>query len=203
MKLPFLFDESLLTSLGWTVQDNVGSLYSYVNTKDPERRHLVLLHEADKIKIIVNYDTKEIKKASYADFSGHTHFELDGKWTTFDRYGVEDSFYVSAGGDLNVKVNEQLKRISGRRTEVADAGGFISLPQVGFRVTRKWVEAAIATLRSGKTVSLSPSGFGTGYTLFSKLAGRRRWGARTASEELCRVLAPTGERIFFITQEMD
>jgi hypothetical protein len=202
MKLPFLFNETALTSLGWTVQDNVGSLYSYVNAEDPERRHLVLTHEADKIKIIVNYDTKTGHK--YGGFSGHTHFELDGKWSTFDRYGVEDSFYLDfETGDLNVKVTEQLKRIKEKRDRVAEGGGFITLPQVGYRVTRKWVEQAILTLRSGKTVSLHPSGFGTGYTLFSKLAGRKRWGAKYASEELCKVLAPTGERIFFISQEMD
>lgn len=213
-KLPFLFNEAALIAQGWAVEYAMGSLYGYsASTKNPLDRHILLKNEAQNVKIHLNYDVRRRnkKKDQYVSFDGHTSFLIGDSWSTFDRYGVEDSFYLKPVGivvrskwdnqDLNVAVAEQMARITERREKLAAAGGFISIPDLGFRVVRARLDEMTAALKAGKGTSLSPSGFGRGYFLKANI-GRGYLGQwKRASEELKKFFSV--DSLYYMETEHD
>lgn len=100
--------------------------------------------------------------------SGHTRFLHKGAWLSFDRTGVEDSFYhvpLFKGhgvSDLNVIVAEQIERVKKRLEYFASA---VSIPGIPFTVAPDGVEPLKQRLAKTGVVSFHPSGFGTGYRL--------------------------------------
>jgi hypothetical protein len=120
--------------------------------------------------------------------SGHVEYKANGKWYTFDRRGVEDSFYfialwkgdTSGKKDLNVLVADQLKRIEAKREYHATA---IPVPGLPFTVAPDGVEKLKKQLQTMRTIHFTPSGFGTGYAV-SKLRSGYRYGEKRASPEL-------------------
>lgn len=97
--------------------------------------------------------------------SGHVNF--DG--LTFDRLGVEDSFYflpMWEGDkdvyDLNSIIPEQLARIEKARASHKTA---ITVPGLPFSVQPKELERLKKQLRETGRIQFMPSGFGTGYVV--------------------------------------
>ena len=133
---------------------------------------------------VLKTDTVEIKFDS-AFSSGHTRFKsANGRWHTFDRIGVEDSFYFASlykgddnAYDVNAIVAEQLARIE---KALAAAATAISIPGIPFTVQPARLAAMKEQLAAGKCITFTPSGFGTGYVI-SKQAPK--WDARRAIRE--------------------
>jgi len=134
----------------------------------------------DRIKIKMDFylDTK-VKSSWDTVASGHTTFSSAQGDRSFDRLGVEDSFYVNGDSTIQSvteKINEQIERIKTSRQRLAQSE---SIPGLPFLVTPETKASITAKLSSGKSHSFMPSGFGTGYRI-SKRGGR--WAKRCSSE---------------------
>ena len=127
---------------------------------------------------------------SYDVATGHVTFDSDKGRRSFDRHGVSDSFYIrNPERDYNdnapdpiTQANEAIKdfievKIPEARARIA---GSEKLPGSSFLVTPQQKEK----LRATGGLTLTPSGFGTGYhftTTHPSVTASR--GARPASEE--------------------
>ena len=105
------------------------------------------------------------------DGAGHTTFKLfDGSTVSFDRRGIDDSFYHYASWsrtidkeDLNALVAEQIQRVT---QYLEKAATFISIPGLPFTTTPQALEIQKKKLRSKNGhITLCPAGFGTGYII--------------------------------------
>lgn len=106
-------------------------------------------------------------KSQRVSFSGTTRFKVDDGYRTFDRLGVEDSFY---GDDqqstLKGLVQQQMERVNKTRDRI---GRSESIPDgFGWMVTPETKKEYSERLQSGGCVSFRPSGFGTGKTLYGR-----------------------------------
>ncbi len=102
--------------------------------------------------------------------SGHTCYKNEaGSWLSFDRRGVEDSFYLGdyspSVEELPTVIQEQLERIA-KSKETSKK--MLSIPGFGFRIHQDNLEAVKKKLQTGGSHSFTPSGFGTGHVLRAK-----------------------------------
>lgn len=104
------------------------------------------------------------------DCSGHTVFKTEkGGWATFDRRGVEDSFYLGSYGDSPADVSrviqEQLVKIEASKET---SKKMVTIPGFGYSVHQDQLESLKKKLASGQSHSFTPSGFGTGHRVSTK-----------------------------------
>jgi hypothetical protein len=108
------------------------------------------------------------KPASYdSKASGHTSFTTSQGVRTFDRTGVEDSFYLQLADtveDVLQRFRDQIKRVAESRARIDRSE---SIPGLGFLATPELKAQVTAELKAGKSHSFTPSGFGTGYRLYT------------------------------------
>jgi hypothetical protein len=145
--------------------------------------HKVLTLEGEGVKISI-----EFYKADPEDFSlgsGHVTFSTSHGERTFDRRGVEDSFYVDNPGykystsarDPIEETNKTIRDMIDRRIPEARlrADNSERVPGLSFTVTPERRDSLKKTGR----LSLTPGGFGRGYTFTTK---KNSW-AQPATEE--------------------
>jgi hypothetical protein len=120
-----------------------------------------------EIKIVISSPTDK-----YMAGSGHTSFATKLGRRTFDRRGVEDSFYVEPGLDVEKTNAQVLRQIEKVAESVARMERSVAVPIWGFTVTPETLEEIKGKLTKGKTHTFTPAGFGTGYVLSKK---RSRW----------------------------
>jgi hypothetical protein len=200
-KLPFLFDESKLPA-GWMVKYGEGDFEDA--DRSDELKHILLTNEAEQITIGVNYGAGRHKSYDMAD--GHVTFVDGKKEYTYDRLGVDDSFYVSykkkdyTSNDLNAIILEQVERVHTSRERDKNEGGRVSVPGTNIEVTKARQAELSATLQSGKYVQITPSGFGTGYS-FTR--GQRYQYSKRASAAQMAFFGITDGRLFVDTLDCD
>jgi hypothetical protein len=119
---------------------------------------------------VLKSDTIEMRFSQTG--SGTTNFrKSDGAWLTFDRRGVEASFYHQPlwKGDkvksLNAIVKEQIQRVAERLKYYETA---LEVPTIPFTISPSRKEDLIKQLRTRGSISFMPSGFGTGYTITTR-----------------------------------
>lgn len=144
----------------------------------------VLVLKGDGIEIEIWFSGG---RDSYSLASGHVTFETSAGRRTFDRYGVEDSFYIDnpakmgGEGDVIQQANEAIRRFVEERVPEARAQLDRSerVPGIPFEVTPERKAAVTEALRGSGRYKFMPSGFGTGYTLTTKAT---RYGAPAPRE---------------------
>lgn len=194
LRLPFIFD-GLVTANDWDMTYGTGWYGFFGPSQDKDRRWIKLAHKTEKVEVVVNYDLKRKRNKWDDSFSGSTFYiDAEGEKCSFDRTGVEDSFYVARRGckktygynTFEEVAAGELKRVQETLARIKAAGGFISVPDIGFRVTKASKDEKTAALKAGKSISFTPGGFGIGYTLFTngRLARRYGYGCHAASEAL-------------------
>lgn len=97
--------------------------------------------------------------------SGHTNFSTERGQRTFDRVGVDDSFYVNPGDTadtLREKLVEQITRVAASRERLARSEAVPGLPG-GWVVTPERRAEIGKVLASGRGYDFRPAGFGIGY----------------------------------------
>lgn len=103
--------------------------------------------------------------------SGTTNFLYDGTEYTFDRLGIEQSFYFGGEWDsfksLSEAAQAQVLRVLNRKKQLQEQGGLVTVPGTRIQITRSKQQELTKQLSSKGRISVYPSGFGTGYT-FSK-----------------------------------
>lgn len=124
---------------------------------------LNLLNSTVKIKIRTCVDDKTTKIC----FSGDTLYFSFGKWYTFSRRGIEDSFYSPWDGDLskwdiNEVVAAQIKRAEDAIVKAQASGPRITIFP-GISVTQARLDEDAVKVNNFKKVVYLPGGMGTGY----------------------------------------
>lgn len=168
------------------------------HTENEFRKHMETLNipegftarfrEADSWGILTYIVAKEGDVEFRFDVTGcgHTDFTIEGgKRGTFDRLGVEDSFYWLVWGgefkDLNAIVVEQFKRIKKSRAFYKKA---IEVPTLPFKVAPSRVVELKRQLQKYGSVTFTPGGFGTGYVVSKNSVQEFKWGGKRADVEL-------------------
>lgn len=158
----------LITSLA-TPHNFVMTVSSEVPYNEPGLFTVTIRSEAIKIELDVNFDSKH----SYYLADGHVHFDA-GKhgWRSFDRYGVESSFYINTPKsekevktfvqDVNKKILEQIVRAA---DAIKGYQNRIQVPGTQFTVTPEGKAEIVEKLRDGQRHTFYPSGFGSSLTL--------------------------------------
>jgi hypothetical protein len=158
-------------------------------TETTEKRRFVaggevttLSLESDDTVISMVFDA-EGSSESYVIASGHVSFDTAAGRRTFDRLGVEDSFYIdnpakdfTDSGDPNVKLNETIKEFIEVKIPASRERAAVSEKVPGTDLLISPAQKEV--FRSTGRVTLAPSGFGTQYT-FSRT---NIPGAKTATE---------------------
>ncbi len=147
-----------------------------------ETRWALLTNEDDSIRIAVDVNNgpemhaprgqtpggRRKRARALISGSGHTAYKDEsGTWRTFDRRGVDDSFYLGAYGDndVNLVVQKQIERVASARERSKQ---MVQIPGFGFRIHQDQVEAVKKKLQSGGSHTFTPAGFGTGHRLSTK-----------------------------------
>jgi hypothetical protein len=115
---------------------------------------------------------------------GTCKFKIGDGWRTFDRRGVDDSFYwkpLYKGHEVNLEetFEELFKRIAKSREFSLTA---INVPEIGHSVSPERLTTLKGELNKKGSISFYPSGFGTGYNITKKTT--RRFGVKRATKAL-------------------
>ena len=111
-----------------------------------------------------------------------TRYKAAGSEFSFDRLGVEASFYFESLETLRKQFQEQVERVREAQQRLARSTK-CNLGPVTLFMTQESIDKMIATLKAGKVHSYHPSGFGTGYQ-FSIRNISNRYDRAKASKEL-------------------
>lgn len=146
--------------------------------------HDLHLKHAECELIARNYVKESQGKSEYG-ISGTTKFLYKGKEYTFDRRGIEDSFYLgdkySTYKTLDEAMVGELERVRVRIKNLNDQGGLVPVPGTSIQITEKHKSELVERIKSTGSVAIHPSGFGQGYT-FSKML-RSRYDQRATAEQ--------------------
>ena len=119
--------------------------------------------------------------------TGHVSFKTEKGWFSFDRRGVEDSFYWKPlydkddrETDPNKIIVEQLARIAKRQEYYSSA---VSIPGIPFTVAPDGITALKQRLTKEGSVSFHPAGFGTGYVVTRRKPKMLKYGNKRAAPE--------------------
>lgn len=142
--------------------------------------HLPVEWDTDK-KV---YNLIKLKNLRHSECQavGHTSFTTDKGTRTFDRTGVEDSFYINYNDDIaavQAKLEGQIKKVAESRERIK---GMINIPGIPFLTSPEGKSQITTLLRAGKSHSFTPSGFGTGYQIYSRKAPFDRYDGRAKPE---------------------
>ena len=137
----------------------------------------------------IHLDISVMMKKNKPDLSvtGSTKFIALGKMFSFDRIGIDNSFYLSHDGydpipsDVNKVVVAQIQRA---KEGIKDMSEKIQVPELGFYISKEKQEKMSKLLKAGKSTSLTPSGFGIGYQLIGRRVRTTQWGPKVASDVL-------------------
>ena len=116
-----------------------------------------------------------------------TQYMAKGKTFSFDRLGVEDSFYFESVEKLPEQITQQRQRVKEAQAHLALTSSF-NLGPVTLMLTPQRLQQIVDTIKSGKTHTYMPSGFGTGYYFSTKASIRSRWDRAQASPELVKLV---------------
>jgi hypothetical protein len=132
---------------------------------------LPFIKDANGVHITISYrPNEEVQTESRFALvaSGHTRFQTAKGQMSFDRLGIEDSFYISAddsAADLNETIAAQLKRIEASRARLAISE---NIPVLGYSVTPERKAQVTAKLKAGKSETFYPSGMGTAHRIATR-----------------------------------
>jgi hypothetical protein len=144
-----------------------------------ETQWVLLTNEDDSIRIAIDVNNgpemhaprgqtpagRRKRAKALISGSGHTLYKnADGQWRTFDRRGVDDSFYLGAYGDndVNTVVQQQIERIANAKERLKQ---MLSIPGFGFSIHQDSYGPVKKKLQQGGTHTFTPSGFGIGHRI--------------------------------------
>ena len=133
---------------------------------------------------------------------GSTNFTYEGSSYSFDRRGIEDSFYM--GGKhckyktLEEAAEAQVLRVIERKKAIKEEGGYVCIPDTTISITNKRKNELIAQLKNTGVCSVYPRGFGTGYTFTTRR--QNRWD-NPCSPKHCAFFGVT--KLYYSTIDCD
>lgn len=112
---------------------------------------------------------------------GHTKFQTMYGEKTFDRRGVQDSFYIQMHHttlDVEAILEGQVRQLRGSQARILEKE---PVPGIGYLIASSDKATIRSTLIQGGTRLFSPSGFGTGKILYHG-SKRNSWDTRAPAE---------------------
>lgn len=172
---------------------------SYHNSQGFEYKLTLPVGEGMEIQVYLD-DKAKRSNDQWGGHSGTVNYTAKGKQFTFDRTGVEASFYWgSKGEDIVATLRKQVERVKEKQASFANRKE-VNLGPVTLFMTLESIQRMVDTLKSGKTHTYQPSGFGTGYFFSVKPTIRNRYDTAKASAELERLV---GQRVFISQFDAD
>lgn len=120
---------------------------------------------SDTIRIIFNYDLR-VTEMSWTFIDGHTYFKNGSYWSSFDRRGIEDSFYVDPIPRETPQqvVDGQIERV---KKTLENAKNFIKIPGFNWSIHKDNIEKVKEEIKKhGHT--FAPRGMGRAERLKAK-----------------------------------
>ena len=134
------------------------------------------MEKIDKWAVRRNKSLKPLLGKSVVVWNGHTNYTHNGGHYSYDRCGVEDSFYNGHDFDLdpNAQILEQLARIDESRVRIDNS---VTIPVIGRLISKDRLAEVRKDFKSKKSQGFSshPSGFGMAYYITKK---QTRWARR-------------------------
>lgn len=167
---------------------------------NPQTEHLVARIEKEGVKIKMEIEpARETRNfSSTFDICGHVDFEVDGKWLTFDRRGITDSFYCQDEPGffytIDEIVTEQLESI---QKSIERRKRSVAVPSLPYSVTPEMKSLISEKLKAGMSYLFTPAGMGTAH----QLSTRNTPYSRVAPAELAEFFGVG--RVFITTQDWD
>lgn len=174
------FIESIEAPEGFTKTIGRGGHSGLQVWRDGSNSTWVLL-EGDDIKICLEVDDQPYDRYKGGkkipcrntiedlQVRGHTCFKTDKFWSTFDRLGVEDSFYLGGYGepcsDVAKVIAAQIERVA-RHHETSKK--MVSIPGFGWKVHQDSLEDMKKKFKAGGSHRFTPSGFSTGHIVSAR-----------------------------------
>ncbi len=158
-------------------------------------------NDTDTLKLPVG-EGMEIKLSYFRDEQPPnccTNYTAKEKHFTFDRYGVDDSFYYDSLKELPGQIEEQIERVKKSQERLANMAEFNLGPRTKM-FTREDLDKMVETLQSGQVYSVRPAGFGRGYTFCTNPRIRNRYDSAQASQELVLLV---GKPVYVSTFDCD
>jgi len=170
------FAKSIKAPEGWSREELDGFYTSGIpyGGKDSMPGMLSIVLKSDSIIIVFCIEERVDfrSKKSHVVYSGHTNFASSKGWRSFDRLGVEDSFYSPYDAkalkdmpDPSQVIAEQCDRVV--KFNEVDARR-LDIPGIPYRITPESRVERTAQLKQGKSITFVPSGFGTGLRVSAK-----------------------------------
>jgi hypothetical protein len=138
-----------------------------LDTWPGQKSHPALVLAGDGVTIRVVLDGLDDE---WSAGTGHTTFTTAKGERTFDRTGVEDSFYLSHDAtvaSVDAEVASQLQRVAESRARLLRSETVPGLPGAWSVTPERKAEIA-AALKAGRRHDFRPAGFGTGYSVGTK-----------------------------------
>jgi hypothetical protein len=115
--------------------------------------------------LVTSTDTLEDSRSKMF-FGGHVHYlAFDGKWRTFDRRGVDDSFYLTEEDDALATLHAFSEKAEASRLKSATLR---KVPGTPFEMYEEKILGYAERLIRDGFIHLTPSGMGTGYRITSR-----------------------------------
>jgi hypothetical protein len=145
------------------------------------------------------------------DVIGTTNYKYNGSWYTFDRRGVENSFYMTTADESKVNyfvcgeliteesVNKMVEvQIAKCKEAVERLSNTLVVPQFGHHVTEERRKEIATKLKKGGCHTFAPSGFGTAHVVSMK---RTRW-SKPVKKEVSEFFG-INAKLFCVDQDWD
>jgi len=136
--------------------------------------------------IEINIVIRAPKETRFSIGDGHVYFDTAKGRMSFDRIGVDDSFYIDAEdtpASVALIFKEQLNRIEECRARLARS---LTVPGLGYNLTPERLAEYQVVLKAGHSIRLAPSGFGIGHILSTR-RGRYSHPAGAAINDFFKV----------------
>jgi hypothetical protein len=129
-----------------------------------------------------------------------TNYKAKGKEFTFDRLGVEDSFYYEGATKLRDQVMQQIERVKESQERLANTREFNLGPRT-IMADQKRIDSIVADLKAGKSFTYRPSGFGQGFVFSTSPRNSNRFERHLkASKELTDLV---GKALYIQSMDCD
>jgi len=143
---------------------------------------MLFIREGEGMSIILTFPRDE-NSEPYCE----TRYKAKGGEYTFDRRGIDASFYFHSVEHLPKQIAEEREKVKAAQARLSQSNKF-NLGPVQVMITPERLQQIVDLLKAGKVYQYHPSGFGTGYTFTTTRQPYCRFETAKASAELVRLV---------------
>jgi len=177
------FFKSIVTPEGFEREERipaVGGEYELWNEYSYPK--LVIASDTVQVEFLVTFYQGKM------EVTGTTNYKEGDGWYTFDRRGIENSFYMQEGlegwqdpeSDIRKGGQAMLEaQIERAEKAIQRLTGMLTVPHFGHRISEEKRSEIAKKLKAGKSHMFTPGGFGTAWEVSTR---QNRWAERVPVE---------------------